>query len=188
MHRVQISSFAAQVHSPQSHAGTQDPYRQLQYLMWCKCFVQGMASLTTMAWCGLQRSANIQETCACCSGCIPHCTHRGGLQSVKPLEGCTSGRVICTTLPTPASGVRPVSHQTRVKTAPVEAYSRGLLTMEMRFSTSAIVLSWPRAKKVPVEVLTVLSTLLPVSLSTTVDLVIIGLACTKSGCQQIQQL
>ena len=52
--------------------------------------------------------------------------------------------------------------------------------MDMRFSTSAIVWSCPRAKKVPVEVLTVLSTLLPVSLSTTVDLVIMGFACRHS--------
>lgn len=37
--------------------------------------------------------------------------------------------------------------------------------------------SWPLAKNVPVDVLTVLSMLLPVSLSTTVDLVICGLAC-----------
>lgn len=39
-------------------------------------------------------------------------------------------------------------------------------------------------KKVPVEVRTVESTLLPVSLSTTVDLVMRGLACTCLGCGQ----
>ena len=54
----------------------------------------------------------------------------------------------------------------------------------IRFSIRLMTSSSPRLKKVPVLVRTVLSTLLPVSLSTTVDLLMPGLACTITSMVQ----